>query len=178
MPDSYEGNKVCLADKTSAVLSANTIIQSGKKSVLAFFGNEKLSITAKRVEAFKDCFKNKKIKLETQFCNSMNEVYPQTLSALNKNQKPDAIFCMSDEILCGVMKAVLQLKLTVGKDVSVIAISDGFFPKIYAPEITYVETSGYKLGKAAFTRMMECINDNSEIKEIIIDSVLIQGASI
>ncbi|MBA4198143.1 MAG: hypothetical protein C0459_11375 [Chitinophaga sp.] len=178
VPDSYEGNKVCLADKTSAVLSANTIIQSGKKSVLAFFGNEKLSITAKRVEAFKDCFKNKKIKLETQFCNSMNEVYPQTLSALNKNQKPDAIFCMSDEILCGVMKAVLQLKLTVGKDVSVIAISDGFFPKIYAPEITYVETSGYKLGKAAFTRMMECINDNSEIKEIIIDSVLIQGASI
>ncbi|MFX5476780.1 hypothetical protein ABTD55_22935, partial [Acinetobacter baumannii] len=67
VPDSYEGNKVCLADKTSAVLSANTIIQSGKKSVLAFFGNEKLSITAKRVEAFKDCFKNKKIKLETQF---------------------------------------------------------------------------------------------------------------
>jgi len=65
----------------------------------------------------------------------MHEVYLQTLAVLNNKQKIDAVFCMSDEILCGVMKALLQLNLTAGKDLSVIAISDGFFLNCIRPKL-------------------------------------------
>jgi len=37
VPSNYEGNKVCVADKTAAVLSANTLIQSGKKIFWLFW---------------------------------------------------------------------------------------------------------------------------------------------
>ena len=72
--------------------------------------------------------------------------------------KPDTIFCMSDEILIGVMKTAQELNLKIPDEISVIAISNGFFPKLFSPEITYVETNGFKLGKLAFGRMLSYLS--------------------
>ena len=58
---------------------------------------------------------------------------------------------MSDEILTGVMKAVQKQNIKIPDELGVIAISNGFIPKLYYPEITYAETSGYKLGKLAYS---------------------------
>ena len=96
----------------------------------------------------------------------------------SKGKKFDAIFCMSDEILTGVMKAIQQLKLTIPKDVSIIAISNGFIPSLYHPEISYVETSGYKLGKLAYTRMMACLAGSSFLQELTVESIYIEGGSL
>ena len=92
-------------------------------------------------------------------------------------KKPDAIFCMSDEILTGVMKSIQKKKLNIPSDLSIIAISNGFIPKLYYPEITYVETSGYKLGKLAFASMLACLNGSTFIQEITTESILVEGGS-
>ena len=85
---------------------------------------------------------------------------------------------MSDEILSGTMKAIQQLGLKVPEDVSVIAISNGFIPKLYHPEITYAETSGYKLGKLAFSRMMSCLAGSTFIQMLSAESELVEGGSL
>jgi LacI family transcriptional regulator len=41
-----------------------------------------------------------------------------------------------------------------------------------------VETSGYQLGKLAFKSMMACINGTSTSKELIVESILVNGGSI
>jgi LacI family transcriptional regulator len=180
VPNYNECNKVCVADTQAATIAAETLIQTNKKYVLAFFGNKNLSITQKRLLAFEETFKttSPKVKIEVEFCHSTNEAYQQTLFFLKKKIKPEAIFCMSDEILCGVMKAIQEEKKVIPKDVSVIAISDGFVPKLYFPEITYVETSGYKLGKAAFAKMLYSIEDHHHFEEITVAAKLVKGGSI
>ena len=86
---------------------------------------------------------------------------------------------MSDEILAGAMKAIQQLQLRIPDDIAVIAISnDGFIPKLFVPEITYVETSGYQLGKLAFKRMNELLEGKSFIRELTLPSRLVMGNSI
>jgi LacI family transcriptional regulator len=60
----------------------------------------------------------------------------------------------------------------------VIAISNGYIPKLYFPEITYVETSGYKLGKLAFESMMNCIDGTPSGNDFVVESVLVNGGSI
>lgn len=177
----FEGyNKVCIADAESATLAANALIQSGRKSIIALFGNENLSITNKRVNAFKEAIQNveRRINYQIVFCNTTSDAYTLTTDLLNTLPKADGIFCMSDEILCGAMKAVQQKNKSIPKDIAVIALSNGFFPGLYFPEITYVETSGYKLGKAAFARMLECLEDNFETKELTINTTLVKGQSV
>ena len=67
---------------------------------------------------------------------------------------------MGDDMhLIGVMRAVHQLKLIVPDDISIISISHGFIPTLYDPKITYVETSGFKLGKLAFAQMLSPVSE-------------------
>ena len=85
---------------------------------------------------------------------------------------------MSDEILMGVMKSLQENKISIPAQMAVIAISNGLIPKLYYPEITYVETSGYKLGKLAFVSMISCLSENTLQSEIILESVLVEGGSL
>jgi LacI family transcriptional regulator len=69
-------------------------------------------------------------------------------------------------------------ELTLKSDIGLIAISNGFVPKLYYPQVTYVETSGHQLGKLAFTQLMACLSGSTAVNELIVESVLIQGGSL
>ena len=178
VPENNNCNKVCVADAISATMAANAIINKKKKKVLALFGNANLSITKKRLAAFTDTINEKvnKIKLITDHTTSSAKAEAATLGHLKG--KPDTIFCMSDEILTGVMKAIQMKGLKVPQDISVITISNGEIPKLYYPETTYVETSGLKLGKLAFSSMMACLAGSTFIQELTIESLLVEGGSL
>lgn len=173
-------NKVCVADNLAASMAAEALILKKKHSVLSIFGNPNLSITKRRLKSYIDTFK--KYQAETEIyihhANSSEEAFTITADAFSLTQKPDAIFCMSDEILVGTMKAAQKLHLKIPEEVGIIAISDGFIPKLYYPEISYTETSGYKLGKMAFSRMLACIAGTPFVQEMYIDSKLIEGGSL
>ncbi|MES2850404.1 MAG: LacI family DNA-binding transcriptional regulator [Bacteroidota bacterium] len=167
--------KVCMADAESAAIAANTILEKKKKKILALFGNKSLSITKKREEAFQKTI-NGAVATIVHHVNNADEAKHVTASAVMQN--PDTVFCMSDEILTGAMKAIQEAGLKIPGDIAVIAISNGFIPKLYHPEITYVETSGYKLGKLAFESMMACVNGTNTVKEHTVESILVNGGSI
>lgn len=178
VPDVNDCNKVCVADAASATIAADAIIYKKKKKVLALFGNERLLITRKRLAAFKETMSSKaaSIELIIDFAGTATEA--ESLTEKYLKEKPDTVFCMSDEILTGVMKSIQKKGLAIPKDISVIAISNGFIPKLYYPEITYVETSGYKLGKLAFSSMMACLNGSTFIQELTTEAILIEGGSL
>ena len=85
---------------------------------------------------------------------------------------------MGDLTLIGVMGAMHELNLQVPEDVSVIGISNGLIPTMFNPVVTYVETSGAKLGKLAFNQMLARLQ-NEAIPEIVcVASILVKGGSL
>jgi len=174
-------NKVCMADTRVGEIAAEAIIEANKNHILALFGNANLSITKKREYAFSQYFKTKSpaSKLLIEHATDIENATQLALTHLEKNKLIDTIFCMSDEILMGVMKAIQKLKLKIPNDISVIAISNGFIPTLFYPQITYVETSGYKLGKLAFKQMMANLSDSFDSElETTVDSKLVKGGSL
>lgn len=180
VPDFAACNKVCVADDLAARLAAEALLLKKKKMVLAIFGNKNLSITKRRLISFKAAFEkyNADTEIVIHHADNPEQAFEVTEEMFSQLKKPDAVFCMSDEILVGMMKAAQKLKLKIPDEVGVITISDGFMPKLYYPEIHYTETSGYKLGKMAFTRMMACIAGSTFVQELVIDSKLIEGGSL
>lgn len=174
-------DKVCIADAEAAALAAKHIISRKKKRILGIFGNPALLITQKRLAAFQNYFeKNNYVdKLNIIYASSADEARKILTSLLKSSQKPDTIFSMSDEILCGVIKAIQIQKIKVPKQVALITISnDGFIPKLFDPEITYIETNGYELGKLAFKRMKDYLEGKTFIREILLSPKLVRGKSI
>lgn len=178
VPDLKECSKVCVADAASASMAADTIINKQKKKVLALFGDQRLLITRKREIAFTETMTTKAASTEliTDYAGSAFEA--ENLATKYLQEDPDAVFCMSDEILTGVMIAIQKKGLKIPKDISVIAISNGFIPKLYYPQITYVETSGYKLGKLAFSSMLAHLGGNAVMQELTAEAFLVEGGSI
>jgi len=178
VPDFPGCNKVCVADSLSATMAANAILNKKKKKVLGLFGNPQLLMTRKRLAAFESTITEKApaTKLIIDHASSSQEAEAATVKQLA--EKPDTIFCMSDEILTGVMKAVQKKGLKIPEDIGVITISNGAVPKLYYPEITYIETSGHKLGKLAFSSMMACLGGSTFIQELTTESILVEGGSL
>jgi LacI family transcriptional regulator len=179
VPDNNNCNKVCVGDSQSATMAANAIIGKKKQKVLAIFGNPQLLITKKRLAAFTTTLTERgagKIKIITGHATSSAEAEALTLHYLKEN--PDTVFCMSDEILVGTMKAIQRKELKVPGNIGVITISNGEIPKLYFPEISFVETSGLKLGKLAFSSMMACLGGSTFIQELTIESLWVEGGSL
>jgi LacI family transcriptional regulator len=80
--------------------------------------------------------------------------------------------------LIGVMQAVNERNLKVPQDIGIISISNGLIPTIFNPRITYVETSGSKLGKLAFTQMLSCLQQQTIAEEVFLESILVEGGSL
>ena len=173
-------HSVCLADTQAGIMAAETIILKKKRQVWAVFGDQQLSITQKRLRSFLETFQKLAPATQVQpvFAISSEEARNHTNHLLLSPNQPDTIFCMSDEILMGVMKSLQENKVSIPEQMAVIAISNGLIPKLYHPEITYVETSGYKLGKLAFVKMMTCLSENIVQGESILESVLVEGGSL
>jgi LacI family transcriptional regulator len=172
VPETGTFNRVCVADEAAAALAATTLMTQGAKDILAIFGHTNMSISRKRKEAFlQTC--GKQVRVDARVAHNPEEASVLMLKAWQKKKQPDAVFCMSDEILSGVMKTIQQQKIQLYQDLNLIAISDGFIPKLYSPEIRYVETSGAQLADLAFNRMMSCLAGSTFIQELSLQAKLV-----
>ena len=177
VPEDGNFHKVTVGDTIAAKLAAEVILKTNKKKILAFFGNENLLITKKRLAAFKETCNTNSSGIELTIAHASTSLEAKEIADKLLLNIPDVVFCMSDEILTGVMKSIQKNKINFPKDLFVIAMSNGFIPKLYYPEITYVETSGYKLGKLAFSSMLLCLSGITSIQEIEAESILVEGGS-
>jgi LacI family transcriptional regulator len=180
IPEQAGYNKVCQPDEQAAAIAAETIINHHKKNVLALFGHPHLTITKKRLESFVNTFaeKSPSSKLDIEHPENVAESKKSVLNAFKASRQHDVIFCMGDLILMGVMQAIHELKLKVPDDIAVISISNGFIPTLFNPKVTYVETSGYKLGKLAFQQMLKSLQQKTISEEVFVETMLVEGGSI
>jgi LacI family transcriptional regulator len=179
VPTEPNYNKVSIDDVTASKFAANLIIKKKHKEILAIFGNENLSITKTRLNTFNEiCSKTKDVVVDNKYCSSSDEARELVRKIFTKKKKPTAIFCMSDEILIGVVKSIQELKINIPNEVAIVAMSDGMLPTMITPEITYVETSGYKLGLLAFEQMIKCINGAEGNANLFTTSTIVTGKSI
>lgn len=180
VPPFDKTNRVCVADEHAALLAAQALLDHDKKNILSLFGDPNMSITSRRLKAYTDAFHTvgESHRVNVKHAVSSEAARKMVALVFSSTQIPDAIFCMSDEILIGAMKALQVLSVRIPEEVSVIAISNGFFPKLYYPEITYVETSAYKLGKLVFQRMMDYVAGQKSPVEVRAEAVLHVGGSL
>ncbi len=180
VPDEENTNRVSHADAQAARLAAEVLLEKNKKNILAIFGNADMSITKRRLNSFSEFMHQKGAGIKVTYVNANNaqEANDCTKKYISAKKKPDAIFCMSDEILTGTMKAIQKAGIKIPQEMGILTMSNGFIPGLYHPEVDFVETSGFKLGKLAFTQMMACVNGTKLNQELTVDCTYISGSSL
>ncbi len=175
------GHKVVIPGVTAAKTATEALLKNTTKQypiIYGLFDDQRLSITEDRATGFKNVLDKasfKDIEQKLFFVSNSLEAENTVLDWWKKGIKPDSLFVMSDEILAGVVGAIKKLQLAIPTDLSVVAISDGYFSKFSHFDIPYVETSGYLLGKKATDLMFDLIKDPSiEVEEHFIKTAFIR----
>lgn len=172
---------VTLADPEAARLAAEAILDAGRRNVLALFGDPGLSITRKRLSAFRETLgaTDGAPVLALGHARSREEAQRAVQERLHSGEPlPDTLFAMSDEILAGALKAIQAASLRIPDDIAVIAISTGFLPTLFSPEITYVETDGVSLGRKSFEILHRCLSKQTPVGDWTVGVRLVPGHSL
>lgn len=136
----------------ASCLGVSHLIKKGHQQILGIFGNPNFAMTQLRIEGYKKAFEENGIPIRNEQIVSVNKsddldyILPPVLS---HNKEISAIFTMSDELLIKSLYHIKQLGLSIPIDQSIVSVSDGIFPYLSHPQITYVKDSGQKMGQYA-----------------------------
>lgn len=92
---------------------------------------------------------------------------------LSLKDRPTAIFCISDVLALGVIRAARNLGLEVAKDLSVVGFDDVEYATMLSPMLTTVSQPRYSLGKTSAQRLISQIESGEQGGGIYLEHKLI-----
>jgi LacI family transcriptional regulator len=92
---------------------------------------------------------------------------------------PSAVFCETDYIAIGAVKALQELGIRVPEDISVIGFDDIPESKVLTPELTTIRVDKAAIGKLAVSRLAEVLKHETLIPAVkqIVDTHLVKRGS-
>jgi len=106
--------------------------------------------------------------------------YEGMMEILENEEQPDAMFCISDELATGAIRAINDFGLRVPEDISVIGFDDIPLAKRFIPSISTVSQRILEMGKAATDTIIKLITGEvkrENIEDIVLNYELIMRES-
>ncbi len=109
---------------------------------------------------------------------SFDMAIPYIMGILSLDDRPDALFCVSDVFAAAAIKAAGNLGLRVPEDVSVIGFDNTSFSTMVTPALTTVSQPSYRMGQQACELLLERIeNPSAPTRRVVLGTELIVRAS-
>ncbi len=77
---------------------------------------------------------------------------------LNKNNKSDMYFCLSDLMAIGVCEALREFKISIPNEARVLGYDDIVLSRYMTPQLSSISQDWERVGKVAMTQLIEMIN--------------------
>lgn len=74
---------------------------------------------------------------------------------LAQEEKPDAVFAVSDSLAAGALRAIAQAGLRVPEDIAVVGFDGTELAEVVSPQLTTVEQPSREIGRTAVTLLMK-----------------------
>lgn len=104
---------------------------------------------------------------------SFNSGVQAGLKLLSLKERPTAIFCISDVLALGAVRAARNLGLEVTRDVSVVGFDDVEYATMLSPMLTTVSQPRYSLGKTSAQMLIQQIESGEQSSSVYLEHKLI-----
>ncbi|GAA6773497.1 substrate-binding domain-containing protein [Flavobacterium sp. CGRL2] len=159
-------SKVLAKNTEGAEKITNHLLEQGCKRIGIILGPKSLSITEERLLGYLNVLKKNKIKIDkeliayTDYSNiSINGVVDDWL---NLDQRPDAIFCISDRSAIYVIKHLKKRKVKVPSDIAVAGFGNDLMGELIDPPLTTYNIQTSVIGETTMQMFLHQYNNDSE----------------
>ena len=180
----YSTNRVDIDNSKAAYDAVSYLIKLGHKRIAHFAGPVHSGHGQKRLEGYTQALIDNDIAINKKYIVPVEPYMPNGFTAgmemFAKNADiPSAVFCYNDLVAIGLMHALLELKIPVPEQVSVVGFDNIDFSEFVKIPLTTIQMPAYEIGKTATTLLIDQITNASESlnQKIVLDHKLIERNS-
>ncbi|TMI68917.1 MAG: LacI family transcriptional regulator [Bacteroidetes bacterium] len=179
--DHKESMSVVIDNNKAAYDVTKHLIDNGCRRIMHLGGNMLRNVYADRFKGYKKALLDHKMKFDEKllFISKLNEeagTEAANLILKMGNKKPDGVFSANDTAAVYCMLKLKEAGVRIPEDIAFAGFNNDPISKIIEPNLTTVNYSGYDMGEAAVTSLINHLNGISNVKStntIILRSDLI-----
>ncbi|AJY76951.1 LacI family DNA-binding transcriptional regulator [Paenibacillus beijingensis] len=178
-------SSINIDDYKAAYDATRYLIQLGHRRI-AFFGGPRMYVQViRRLEGYKQALTDHGIEYDEKLYYPLDYTiesgYESGMKLFRQNDKPTAVFCISDMVAIGAIRAADDSGLRVPEDISVMGFDDIPIAKSYLPGFTTVRQPVYELGVQAAQMLLKQIRQKEDYApeaKILPHEIIIRGSCI
>ncbi len=157
---------VSIDNRAAACEAVGVLLEKGHKNLLIVAGKKNADVNTVRLQGVQDALEDAGMRLTDcprLYCDFSEEVaYAKTLAYLKaKKNPPTAIFCFSDIMALGVLRAVREVGLRVPQDISVLGFDGLYVCDMTEPPLSTVVQDRRAIGYEAAALLHEIMDGRS-----------------
>ncbi len=141
---------VAINNEAAAYTAVRHLISIGHRKIGLISCKNSFISTAEREEGFKRALIEQNIIVDPTMIKYGNYGFSSGLRAmkhyLSSDNIPTAVFCISDSMAIGAIKAIREKGLRVPSDIAVVGFDDITFAHMFSPSLTTIAQPKYDLG--------------------------------
>jgi len=177
--------QVVIDEVAAAANAVEHLINIGKKRIAIIKEREDSYNSEKRYQGYIQTLEKHGFPIDMSLIlstddSSINEGKRLARELICLKDRPDAIFCITDDFAIGVLKTLKKVAIKIPDEIAVVGFSNSSHSTIIEPNLTTVNQPGSRIGKLAMQQMVREIENNDAFgtsKSIEIQTNLIIRAS-
>jgi LacI family transcriptional regulator len=167
-----------------ALEAVDLLIKNGHRRIACIQGLVNTSPNNDRVRGYIDAYKTNELSVDKNLIvgDSFGEEngYIETKLLLKQDNKPTAIFAVSNLISLGAIKAISEEGLKIPEDISMISFDDQPYSRFLATPMTTVAQQNAQIGQIAIKLLIDQIQSNRRLepKGIFLPTTLVSRDSV
>lgn len=180
--DDYQGSYIQHDDFKGAYDATNHLIGRGKRTIAILKGGLDCSLSHTRYDGYKAALHDYHLKVNNSIvvsCTNANkdEGYSAAERLFSQTVKPDAIFCITDQLAAGVLAYAKDHHISIPTDLSIVGYSNSEMSQNVTPKLTTVSQDGFEMGRLAKEYLIEMCHHPEVIRQKVFSSKLIMRDS-
>lgn len=178
VPSAFRGSSVTTDNVAGGHMATRHLIERGHKEIAIIAGSLNRSTHSHRFEGFRKAMQESHVAIRDEYCGTegldVEAAYNFTFSLLSGPEPPTAIFCTSNKLLRGCVRALQRLHLRFPEEVSIIGFDDFAWNETFHPAITTVAQPTRQMGREAMDLLLEKISARRAGREMAERNIVLQ----
>lgn len=171
-------SRVSIDNIKAASTATNHLINCGYRRIAMISGHPDLFSSIHREQGYKKALEEAGLQFSPELIKYGSYGYKGGLRAASEflimDEKPDAIFAISDMMAIGAIRAIKESGLKVPDDIGVMGFDNIEISAIFEPRLTTISQPRYDLGKITADLILQMIETKENIvKEIYLEHELL-----
>ncbi len=180
--DGKNVSSINIDDKKAAKELVQYLIDNNHKNIGMVNGRKEAYVSTKRLNGYKEALENNGIEFKEEYVVTgdyiENKAYDVTKQLVKNYKEITALFCASDIMAVGSMRAIKDCNRKIPQDISIVGFDDIPLAAYTTPPLTTISQNFYDKGIEAAKQLIKMMNKNNYDKKIILDYKFIERESV